>query len=383
LKKQSQLSTFPAFRRVLVKALVIVAAINIALLVFRVNPVRALVTLNTWDLIGRGRARLAYPSDFQNGQLPLEALLATHQISVGAKPADEYRVILLGESGIAGWGVPDEDTLAAQLTERNIDVNDKRFVAYNLAYPQPGAARDLLIMDAAMIYDPDLILWFITPAALDNSPDIAGANRVFYNLNRDRLQRLVDEDPVLLGEWLDERGPALLDEPAPAERYIAIRDQDLLPVWLNALFYPFIAPDLAVSDRRAGSEPVPNEAKYTLDSPGFAEIPNQTWNFLEVGCLRAKDGGAAILLINEPMLVSDHAENYNANYQRALYDAYRAELSDYADTHHIPFADLWDIIPSERFTDTPLHMDAEGYAILSAALEQALIGKNLESSCSQ
>jgi hypothetical protein len=256
-------------------------------------------------------------------------------------------------------------------------------VAYNLAYPQPGAVRDLLIMDAAMAYDPDLILWFITPAALDNSPDIAGANRVFYNLNRDRLQRLADEYPTLLGDWPGERGPELLDEPAPAEQYIAIRDQDLLPVWLNALFYPFTTPDLALSDRRVGSEPVPIEAKYTLDSPGFAEMPNQSWNVLEAGCVRARDGSAVILLINEPMLVSDHTENYNANYQRDLYDAYRVELSRYSEDHHIAYADLWDIIPSERFTDTPLHMDAEGYAILSAALEQVLTGKNLESSCSQ
>jgi hypothetical protein len=381
--KQSPFSTFPVFLRVLAKAVIIVIVINASLLAFHMNPVRALVTLNTWDLIGRGRARLAYPGDFQNGQLPLEALLATHQISAGPKPADEYRVVLLGESGIAGWGVSDEKTLAVQLTAHGIELDGKKLVAYNLAYPQPGAARDLLIMDAAMAYDPDLILWFITPAALDNAPDIAGANRVFYILNRDRLQHLADQYPALLGDWLNERVPDLLDDPAPAERYIAIHDQDLLPVWMNALFYPFIAPDLAVSNRRIGSEPVPDEAKYTLTSPGFAEMPNQTWNFLEAGCLRASDGGANLLLINEPMLVSDHPENYNANYQRALYDAYRAELSTYAEAHHILYADLWDIIPSERFTDTPLHMDAEGYAILSAALEQALTGKNLESSCSQ
>src|SRR5438876_1197664 len=108
MMKQSPFPSITVFLRVLIKALVIVVLINAALLALHINLVRSLVVLNTWDLIGRGRARLSYPSDFQNGQLPLEALLAAHQISAGPKSQDEFRVVLLGESGIAGWGVPDQ-----------------------------------------------------------------------------------------------------------------------------------------------------------------------------------------------------------------------------------------------------------------------------------
>lgn len=372
--KQSPFPDLRTFLRVLVKALVIVAVINALLLWMGINPVRSLVILNTWDLLGRGRARLAYPSDFPNGQLPLEALLEAHAISAPKQP-DEYRVILLGESGIAGWGVPDEETLAAQLTERNIQIEGKRLIAYNLAYPQPGVARDVLVLDAALAYQPNLVIWFITPAALDNSPDIIGSNRIFFDLNEARLRRIVSEHLDLLNLWFESHAPGLL-RPDPAwQSFVAIDDQELLPVWLNSLFYPFIPPDLAESDRRIGSEPVPEEARYTEDSPGFRDMPNQSWNFLRVGCLRARSAEVRLLLVNEPMLIGGgphSVENYNEHYQRALYDRYRETLSQYAADYSFWYADLWDIIPPERFTDTPLHADAEGYAILSASLEEVL-----------
>lgn len=382
--KESPFPGLAVFVRVLLKALAILLVLNAVLLATGVRPIRALVTLNTWDLLGRGRARLAYPSDFQNGQLPLEALLAAHEISRGPKPPDEYRVVLIGESGIAGWGVEDEDTLAAQLTALGVEVGGRRVVAYNLAYPQPGAPRDALILDAALAHDPDLIVWFMTPAALNDSPDIAGANRVFFNLNRERLERLAAAYPDLLGGWYEAHAPALLDEPGPLERYIAIQDQDLLPVWLNSLFYPFETPDLARSERRIGSEPVPEEARYTLASPGFEPMPNDTWGFLLAGCQRARAAGADLLLVNEPMLVGGgpHADkNYNVNYGRDLYDRYREALRAYAAEHGIWYSDLWNIIPAERFTDTPLHMDAEGFAMLADALRGVVTEESSGSTC--
>jgi hypothetical protein len=372
------------FARVLGKALVIVLLANLVVLWSGVNPTRALITLNTWDMLGRGRARLAYPSDFQNGQLPLEALLAAHAISAGPKPADEYRVVLLGESGIAGWGVSDEGTLAGQLTARGVRVDDRRLVAYNLAYPQPGVARDVLILDAALDYDPDLVIWFVTPASVDDSGEVIGANRVFFGLNRARLDRLVQDYPELLRSWQDAHAPDLYAPEPVWQRWVGPRDQDLLPVWMNAQFYPFVPPDLAESDRRMGSEPVPEEARFTINSPGFHQMPNDTWTFLRAGCRIAQTEGVDLLLINEPMLIGSSGAsdvNYNAQYQRALYDRYRDSLGVYAPSHGLWYADLWNTIPSARYTDTPLHADAEGYAILSAALEPLVTQDRRGSRC--
>ncbi len=370
-------SPFPdaaALLRTLLKAFLIAGIINAALVFSRVNIVREIITLNTWDLLDKGRSRLAYPSDFQNGQLPLEALLAAHEISIRANNPDEYRVVLLGESGIAGWGVSDEQTVSAQLTAQGVMIGSQRVVAYNLGYPQPGVARDLLILDAAMPYDPDLIIWFVTPAALDNDPDPTGANRVFYEINRERLHMLAGSYPLLEG-WYSQQSSLYLSEPAVWESLMGIRDQELLPIWLNSLFYPWVPPDLGVSDRRIGLEPVPQEARYRDEDPGFTPMPNETWQILRVGCQRATNGGAGFLIVNEPISVGALGSseiNYNAHYQRALYDRYRLALAEFTRTHGVWYADLWDVIPAAHFTDTPIHADGQGYGILSAALADVM-----------
>lgn len=372
--KRSPFPSLTAFLRVLGKALIILLVINAVLLALGVNPVRALVMLNTYDLLGRGRQRLAYPSDFQNGQLPLDALLAAHAIDQ-PKPPDEYRVVLLGESGIAGWGVPDAATVSAQLTAQGVRLEGRQVVAYNLAYPQPSAARDLLVLDAALEHDPDLIVWVVSPATLNAAPEAAGQNRVFFQINRRRLARLTAEYDPLIGEWTREVvDPMLPDEPG-WQRYVALRDQSLLPVWLNSLLYPFAPPDLAVSERRVGLEPAPEQARYSADDPGFREMPGPAWPFLQAGCQAAAGGGADLLIVAEPMALQggEHAAvNYNLLYAHDLVDRYRTALVDYAAAHGLWLADLTGRLPAERFTDTPTHMDAEGHAELAGALADIL-----------
>ena len=207
-------SPFPSLRvtlRVLAKALVLLLILNFACLATNFNPIAALLRINTWSLVGHGRARLAYPSDFQNGQLPIESLVGAHNLAYTPKAADEYRVVVLGESGIAGWGLHDEETFTAQLTARNVKINGKRVVAYNLAYPSPSTPRDVLIMDAALHYQPDLVLWFLTPAALDDAPSAIGTNSALFDLNRDRLK-------TLTAEWsaLRSRSDEMLSKDIPA-----------------------------------------------------------------------------------------------------------------------------------------------------------------------
>src|SRR5258707_9309304 len=119
--------------RVLAKAFVLLLILNFTCIAAGLNPIAALLRVNTWALVGHGRARLAYPSDFQNGQLPVESLIGAHILAYTPKTNDEYRVVVLGESGIAGWGLGDADMFTSQLTARNLRINGKRLVAYNLA----------------------------------------------------------------------------------------------------------------------------------------------------------------------------------------------------------------------------------------------------------
>jgi hypothetical protein len=219
---------------------------------------------------------------------------------------------------------------------------------------------------------------------LDNGPDIVGTNRVFFDLNHQRMAALVDMYPQQLQDWYEQHQSELTNPKPVWMRFSGIRDQVLLPIWMNAQFYALIPPDLGVSDRRMGSEPLPEVARYTSDTPGFSPIPNETWQFIQAACLRARQGGSDLLLINEPMLVGvgPHSDvNYNAHYSRDSYDRYQDTLAQFASDHGIRYADMWNLIPASHFTDTPLHSDAEGYAILSAALEELLTSDQRGSMC--
>jgi lysophospholipase L1-like esterase len=355
--------------RIFAKAVVLLLIANFACIWGNFDPVGRLTQINTWGLVGHGRARLAYPSDFQNGQLPIKSLLAAHEIAYKPKAADEYRVVVLGESGIAGWGLDDSETFTGQLTARNLQVKGKRVVAYNLAYPSPDAARDLLILDEAMLYQPDLVIWFITAGALDDSPKAAGVNLTFFELNRVRLERLIHA--MDLPGWIDAR---LAKEPG-WRKWIAIRNQDTLPVWLNSLFYPFTTPDLGRTTRRIANEAIPARARYYTGRPGFESMPGESWRFLEWGRLYATSLRFGLLLVNEPMLIGKGANsdvNYNLEYERAFYDRYRREMARFAGQQGLWYADLWDAIPAESFTDTPFHADAAGYGILVDRIAQII-----------
>ncbi|NDJ34787.1 MAG: hypothetical protein GYB64_08965 [Chloroflexi bacterium] len=354
--KESPFPTWGEFAGALAKALILVAALNTMLLLAGINPVRELVRLNTYGILDDGRDRLTYPSDLPNGQLPVDAQLFAHTIHYTDKGPDEFRVLVLGESGIAGWGLPDEHTFTAQLNDLDVQIEGRQLVAYNLAYPQPSAPRDAIVLDAALRYDPDLVVWFVTAASFNNEPAPVGANRVFFNVNRPRLEALAAQHPDLLGPWMARQGANLLDDPPAWQQIVALTDQDLLPIWFNTLFYPILPPDLGVTDVMIAEEPLPERARYMADHPGYQQMPNLTWDWLRVACRVDVD----LLVINRPMWVADDEALYNPLYGRDLYDAYRAAMQAYTAEWGIAYADLWDLLPAQAYTDTALHTDRQG-----------------------
>ncbi len=65
----------------------------------------------------------------------------------------------------------------------------------------------------------------------------------------------------------------------------------------------------------------------------------------------------------------NHDIRYNAWYPRWAYDEYRAILAQSVDRKLV---DLWDTIPREQFTDSPVHLSAEGMGQFAELLAQVL-----------
>ena len=98
---------------------------------------------------------------------------------------------------------------------------------------------------------------------------------------------------------------------------------------------------------------------------------------LQPGIARA--GDVPVLLVNEPMFVSAGINSdlrYNFFYPRWAYDAYHELLGEIAAHESWLYVDLWNALPNEVFTDSPVHYtpeDAQTLAGLVGAAVEALI----------
>ncbi len=88
--------------------------------------------------------------------------LRQHIIAAGPKPADEYRVLVIGDSSTWGILLRPEQTLAGQLEKAGLTLCGKTVRVYNLGYPTISLTKDLMVLDYAMRYQPDLIIWPMT-----------------------------------------------------------------------------------------------------------------------------------------------------------------------------------------------------------------------------
>jgi hypothetical protein len=351
--------------RVFIKAIVLSLVINFIALASGIDISTALMTFNTWGLVGHGRARLIYRSDFSSdlssGQLPVEALLAAHQLSHATKAVDEFRVIFLGDSSVIEWNLADNATTAGQLTARNITINGKRLVVYNLGYPNPSLPRDLILLDAALQYKPDLVVWFTTAATYDNSSNFSTIIGPFLKLNRTRLQKLTTT--FGLQNWFIAH---MTDDPMWMN-WIAARDANAVPSWIKSLTYPFVINVLDSNERTIFQRPIPKQAIYASGRVGFDPQPNDSWRFLLAGNRLAASVGAPMLVVNEPILLDTRTNsdiNYDELYERTFYDQYRQDLDIYTQNNNLWYMDAWNTIPNKYFTDTALHADAAGFSFL-------------------
>ncbi len=365
---------FPALTvviRVFVKAAALFVILNAALLFTGIDPTVAVMRFNTWGVSGQpGTPRLSVPNVYLRGQMPLEALLAAHQIAYTPKASDEFRVIVLGDSAQWGAGLNVDETLSAQLTARNVRINGKRLVVYNLAYLGPNVPRDVLILDAATRYQPDLIVWFVTAVGFSSAYNATDTDfQTFFRLNRPHWEQLLTR--------FDQRavGADLLLPPLSAlDRLLPFHAQDALPVWIDLLLLPFM-PDASVRTaaypdaKRVIHRPIPAQVAYQGGDGTLGSADDPLWQFVRIGQTLSAQSGARLLVINEPMFISAQSgENANTLITRRSYDTYHSAISRFATAHSLWYADLWDLIPPQKFTDTVFHADGSAWSAVAERL---------------
>ena len=101
------------------------------------------------------------PQDDAQDLGDLDAMFAAHVVSQ-PKSKDEFRVLVLGDSATWGIGLTPRQTLTGQMNALGLKCGKQDVRVYNLSFPRSSATKDLMILDKAMAYRPDMILWLIT-----------------------------------------------------------------------------------------------------------------------------------------------------------------------------------------------------------------------------
>lgn len=354
--------TWRGILRILLKAALLFAVINAVFALL--DPIEVLGSVSLYNTLVPGRERLPYGEDsarsFNLSLYSLPAMINSHVIA-RPKAADEFRVVILGDSAAWGWFLQNEDTLAGQLNAQQLRTNDgRRLVAYNLGYPIMALTKDVLILDEALKHQPDLIVW---PVTLESFPRGKQLFSPIAQNNAPRLRRLIDTvqlqidpddarfvTPDFLGKTIVGQRRALADW---------LRLQLVGVSWAATGVDQFI-PDqikLRQSDFEA------DESWQSFQQPTTFSENDLAFDALSAGVRLA--GDVPVLIVNEPMFISSGKNRdlrYNSFYPRWAYDRYRALLNERAQTNGWRYLDVWNAIAPEEFTDTPVHLTPAGSA---------------------
>jgi hypothetical protein len=356
-------------RNVVIKALILYALFQIFLIFSSFDP--AVLNIYRSELLQRERFPFVTAPGAEDRALDvgiLDVMFASHVVS-RPKQENEYRVIILGDSSIWGDPLPVSSTLAGQINRLNLTCKDKRITAYNLGYPLPSAIKDMMVLDKAMQYQPDLVIWGVT----------------LYTLT----SRMVEEHPLL------ETEPARLRILNSQYDFVKQKDvpDSIYEEWLAVnfkLFRTLRYQSYGLIQMATGADQIQQENQFTdLDlssevqyvdmSPPTLfkqEVNMELVNvFLEI----AKD--KPVLLVNEPILIVKDRPNsdlrYNSFYPRWAYDQYREYMNEAAEQYEWTYLDFWDSFASDSFANSPLHLNGEGQKkfadLLTPALQEACL----------
>jgi hypothetical protein len=359
--------------RVVAKAALLFILIN--LIFVYLYPLPFLGRISAYNSIFPGRTRLPYgdnPQKSYNLNLyNLEAMFASHEIHRSQKAENEFRVVLIGDSATWGFLLPPDETSAAWLNRGNHILPDGRQLkVYNLGYPVMSLTKDLLILSRAMAYDPDLIVWAIT---LESFPYDKQLFPPLLLNNAGVVRDLIQQNNL----HLDMQDPSFIELDIWARTLVGARRPlaDLIRLQLYGVMWAATGVDQDIPDTYSpASQDLSEELAFHDLQPPHLKSSEIALDILQAGFEIA--GDTPILLVNEPMLISQGKNSdlrYNFFYPRWAYDDYRQILENLAIEQNWHFLDLWNAISADEFTNSAVHLSKLGSQQYADRLLQAIL----------
>jgi len=340
---------------IIIKSLILFILVN---LLFSATGIGTLGRLSLYNHVFPGRLRLPFgenPAEAYNFSLDnLDAMFSSHILAGSKKPADEFRIIVIGDSSTWGILLHPSETLTGIIDGEGLVCSGKRIRVYNLGYPTLSLTKDLVILDRAMEYQPDLVIW---PVTLESFPEDKQLTSPLVQNNLDSLIKLSTKYDLDLSVKATPI-PFLQRTLVGQRKQLAdlIRLQLLGPMWAATgidQVYPV--------DYTKAQFDLKNDLMFHSWKPPEMPVDQLAFYALQDGLKLA--GNVPVLIVNEPILIS-HGINsnirYNFYYPIWAYDQYRQLIQNYTQENDMHYLDLWNIIPATEFTNSAIHLTPHG-----------------------
>ncbi len=357
-------------RNVLLKGLILFLVVDLA---FISIPSAWLGKISLYNHLFPGRERFPFGEDsaqsYNLSLFDLDAMFASQVIAAGAKPANEFRVVIIGDSSTWGTLLRPEETLAGLLDAAGLSLCGKKMRVYNLGYPTISLTKDLMVLDYALRYQPDLVLW---PVTLEAFPDDKQLSSPIVANNAARVDELIRKYDL----GLNPDDPDLV-RPGFFDRSLIGQRRPLADLFRLQMYGALWA--ATGIDQTYPADYTPAQTDYNTDisfhgmQPPSLDEARLAFEVLEAG-MRAS-GKIPVLLINEPILISQGENSdlhYDFFYPRWAYDQYRQQLFALAKINYWNYLDLWNLVPADQFTNSAIHLTPTGESLLAGQVEKAL-----------
>jgi len=323
-----------------------------------------------YNLLFPGRTRFPFGisgDPYTVGVDDVDTLFAAHIISA-RKTSKEFRVVLIGDSSVWGENLGAYQVISEQWNQLNRACGDKTVKTYDLGYPHPSVVKDLVILDKAVEYDPDLIIWFVTLNSL-----ISQRVNPFLTANQERLAKVLEAYPLALnGDWKSiQKQPDFFEKTLIGQRSNLARQ---IKLQMLGVIWTATGADKNISSKeRVPDQKIDDDPRYHGMQP-----PDDLTDMLLFSALTAGykiAGPIPILIVNEPIFVANGTNGtvrYNVTYPRWAYDQYREAIASQAQKTQWNYLDLWNTIPPEYFSDAGLHLSGRGERVLIDQLNPTL-----------
>jgi hypothetical protein len=349
---------------VLLKATLLFALFNFGFIFIKDLP---LGRLSLYNSIFPGRERFPFGETRESYNLSLfdlDAMFASHLLAGAEKASDEYRVLVLGDSSVWGILLEPEQTLTGQLNANRFNACGRTVHAYNLGYPTISLTKDLMILDQAMQYQPDMVIWLTTLEAFPKAKQLTSP--IVAN-NAERVRGFITKYKL----FADPNDQALVNTSKWEQTFVSQRRAvaDLLRLQIYGALWASTGIDQVYPENyeRAQIDLQPDEDFHELTSLHEA----LAFDVLDAGMSSAP----LTLLVNEPMLISNGLNSnirYNFFYPRWAYDEYRQWLAEHAASRNWRYLDLWDLVAADQFTNSAIHLTPTGETLLANKIASAI-----------